>query len=254
VFGRILTHPTLRFVTCLDFDDLYRSNTDDMDLTPLAARRDLNHLTEFTALSCHDDAGAFAVSPLWAGPGLSNLRRLTLGGRYSPSEIVPLARSPHFPRLESVVVDIMDDSRAPGVLVRAFAGSKHFSNLRRIVATGGDGVLPDTLFYLLLSPRLPRLEFVDCDIELDPNGMSGTKTTGPGVVRDLADLPEVAKLCKLRLENMGLGDGDTAPLVSSPHLTNLEYLNVSSNRLTEAGVGRLRARFPIVIAESQRPA
>jgi hypothetical protein len=49
-----------------------------------------------------------------------------------------------------------------------------------------------------------------------------------------------------------LTDGDVGPLLTSPHLASLEVLNVSGNRLTEAGIEQLRGRFPVVSADYQR--
>ena len=101
-YAALFTHPALRHVTSLRLDWMFGANT--VDLTPLAARRDLERLTELSvdADNC-DEATVVDDSALWVSGALSNLRRL----RLSAPHFHGLARTPYLTRLRSCSVETL---------------------------------------------------------------------------------------------------------------------------------------------------
>jgi hypothetical protein len=254
IFAHVLNHRALRHVTCLDLDDQFGIG-DAVDLTLLATRRDLKRLTEFTAMAVYQEGAIFNVEVLGNGSGLSNLRKFAVGGPYLEHQIVPLANSRHFPRLESLNVHLYDCGD-PAEVLRAFSRTKFFPNLRRIAAHGRD-VNPSVVFAVLRSPWLPRLESLDYDLNdfdradwnADDDG-NRIYENAAAYVRELVAMPEVAKLRQLQLGGMNLRDKDFECVLSSPHLADLQFLGVFNNPLSKKVVKRLRERFPLVHANS----
>jgi hypothetical protein len=98
---------------------------------------------------------------------------------------------------------------------------------------------------LVASPRHSHLAEVQFDLP-DTDNENFDPPAGAAFVRRLAGLPQATRLGKLRLAGLGLGDPNVEPLLASPHLTGLGYLNVRKNRLSPGMVERLRLRFPRV--------
>ncbi len=129
-FEPFLTHPAFRHVTWLDLDGL--EGSEGPDLTPLAARRDLQRLTALTARADHQEGVRLEFGALWRSAALSNLRRLAITGNYTEDDYLALAKSPKLPRLQALEIGnhvglmFFDGEQ----FVRAFASTPHFSDLR----------------------------------------------------------------------------------------------------------------------------
>src|SRR5262249_13308233 len=147
--------------TSLRLDWMLGANT--VDLTPLAARRDLGRLTDLSVDASNvEESASIDASELWASPAVSNLRRLTFCGRES---FLPLAQSTHLTRLKSLDTGFFHrEVGDPGLA--ALAGSSHFPELQHLslrTSEGGQGYHPLSVLRLLLSPRLPGLGWVGFD-------------------------------------------------------------------------------------------
>jgi hypothetical protein len=254
-FERFLAHPALRHVTCLDMDDLGHPI---LELKSLATRRDLNRLTEVTARADYQEGGTIDFKALRRS--VPNLRRLALTGNYDDSYFVKLAKCQHFPQLQELEIGnhthLLPFDGAK--VLRAFVGSPDFPELRWIHLDLADGVgySPAEILALIRSPHLPRLEYVDiyCGDGWSPvPGEDEVDLDAAAFVRDLAALPEAARLRILRLDQLRLTD-DVKPLLTSPYLAGLEMLNVDGNRLSKAAIEQLRQRFPAVSADRQQRA
>jgi uncharacterized protein (TIGR02996 family) len=247
-FEQFLVHPALRHATCLRMDDLAGPSSLP-NLKSLAARRDLKRLTEVTARADYQEGGSIDVIDL--GRATPNLRRLALTGNYGDSDFVRLAKCQYFPNLQELEIGnhirLMPFDGAN--VLQAFARSHHFPALRRIEFGEADGLGYSAagVLELIRSPHLPRLEYVGIGLGEDDLAMDES-----AFVRDLAALPEAARLRILRLDNLRLTDDDVKPLLTSPHLAGLEMLNMDGNRLSKAAVEQLRQRFPAVSVDRQQ--
>jgi uncharacterized protein (TIGR02996 family) len=160
-YAALFTHPALRHVTSLRLDWMFGGNT--LDLTPLAARRDLDRLTDLSVDASNvEESAPIDADELWTSPAISNLRRLTFCG---PASFLPLAQSTHLTRLKSLDTGFYHDQVGdPGLA--ALADSSYFPELQQISlrgSEGGRGYHPLSVLRLLLSPLLPSLEWVDFD-------------------------------------------------------------------------------------------
>jgi uncharacterized protein (TIGR02996 family) len=160
-YAALFAHPALRHVTSLQLNWMLGGNT--VDLTPLAARRDLDRLTDLSVDASNvDESAPINARELWASPAISNLRRLTFCG---PDSFLPLAQSTHLTRLKSLSTGFYHNQVGdPGLAT--LAESSYFPELQHLSlreSEGGNGYHPLSVLRLLLSPRLPSLEWVDFD-------------------------------------------------------------------------------------------
>jgi|GEM_PF-6335358 len=175
------------------------------DLTPLAGRRDLDRLTELHInAGNHQYAGYVDACALWASPALPNLRRLVFRGPYEEGDYLPLAESSYFPRLQSLSMSFNHARTGAdgGRVLRAFAESPHFPNLREVDLDGSGSSLryrPQDVLALLRSPRLTGLEFVEFDFNVEWEEWVDVWASGYGLpsnaVGFVAALTEIAAAC-----------------------------------------------------------
>jgi uncharacterized protein (TIGR02996 family) len=265
-FERFLSHPGLRHVTCLNLDDRIGTN---FDLFALAGRRDLHRLTELTCRADYEEGGQLDFDGKKLAKALPNLRRLALVGRYPKEAYLPLAKSACFPKLQWLEIGSTGDTGSyfedEWLVLKAIADSAHLPELRRIdIGSAIRGVYgPTDVLALIRSPHLPKLECVEFNFgggwhprkKKDPfGGLEDLELDSPVFVRDLASTPEAARLRKLSLYSIRLTDADVGPLLTSPHLAGLEFLNVGENRLSQGVIKQLKQRFPVVDADRQEPA
>jgi hypothetical protein len=157
-YAALLTHPALRHVTSLRLDWMLGGS--DVDLTALAARRDLDRLTDLSVdAGGVDESAPINSRKLWASPALSNLRRLSICG---PENFLPLAKSTHLTRLQSLTAGGYPDEAGDTVLA-TLADSSYLPELQYLCPRWRRGYHPLSVLRLLLSPRLPSLEWVDFD-------------------------------------------------------------------------------------------
>jgi uncharacterized protein (TIGR02996 family) len=158
-YAALFTHPALRHVTSLRVDWMLGANT--VDLTPLAARRDLDRLTDLSVDASNvEEAAPVDDSALWASGALSNLRRL----RLSAPDFQGLAQTPYLTRLRSLSIGLwrwryhhLDEGFA------ALASASNFTELRDLFI--GRECNPGHLLQLLRATRLPSLEWIEFDLE-----------------------------------------------------------------------------------------
>jgi hypothetical protein len=195
---------------------------------------------------CGDNLGDLVGSSAFP-----NLRRLALTGEYIDFDPLALARSPHFPRLQSLAMpggggEVSTDFHAA---LEAFADSPHFPYLRELLL--GPGPLRQSslngLLALVRSPGLPRLEVID--LRRDENVLRRAEDSDEtddderpnclAFARELATIPEAARLRKLLLAHYRLRDGGVEALASSPYLAGLTSLNLANTQIADAGAAAL---------------
>jgi uncharacterized protein (TIGR02996 family) len=160
-YAALFTHPALRHVTSLRLDWMFGGDT--VDFTPLSTRRDLDRFTDLSVDASNvEDSAPIDADALWASPAVANLRRLKFCG---PADFLPLAQSTHLTRLQSLDTGFYHDLVGDQGLA-TLADSSHFPELQHLSlrnSEGGHGYHPLSVLRLLLSPRLPGLEWVDFD-------------------------------------------------------------------------------------------
>jgi uncharacterized protein (TIGR02996 family) len=156
-YAALFTHPTLRHVTSLRLDWMLGGTT--VDLTPLAARRDLGRLTDLSVDASNvEEAAPVDDSALWASGALSNLRRLRLSDPWFPA----LAQTPYLTRLRSLDVGLWR-CHHPDEGFAALAGASNFSELRELSIRVECN--PGHRLHLLRTTRLPSLEWIESELE-----------------------------------------------------------------------------------------
>jgi uncharacterized protein (TIGR02996 family) len=210
-------------------------------LKPLASSPHLGRLAELRISCGWEGCLALDIDDLLASAAFPNLRRLALTGSIMMFDLLKLAKSPHFPRLQSMTIDFLDpyygDAPLPNEALLAFAKSPHFQDLREVTLKDKQARQSslDGLLALVRSPRLPRLEAIefcfDEDEEEQPDYLS--------FVHELAAAPEAARLRKLSLWGYRIGDAGAEALAASPHLAQLSVLDLSHNQITVRGAEAL---------------
>jgi uncharacterized protein (TIGR02996 family) len=110
----------------------------------------------------------------------------------------------------------LDDAKFNDKLARKLASSPHAHGLRSLIVEDGRGLKVSGVSALLAEGALPSL------IELD---LSSARL-GDNGLRQLARLPGLARLRRLRLIMGGFGDAGAAALIESPHLAPIEELGL----------------------------
>jgi uncharacterized protein (TIGR02996 family) len=236
----LATAPETRWLTRLRIQGC---EGEPVSLKPLASSTHLGRLTELSISCGWEGCEAVDIDDLLTSAAFPNLRRLTLTGSNIPFDLLNLAKSRHFPRLQSMTIDFLNPyyggAPLPNVGLQAFAKSRHFPDLREVTLKDRHARQSslDGLLALVRSPRLPRLEVIgfcfDEEEEEQPDYLA--------FVQALAAMPEAARLLKLSLWGYHIGDAGVEALAASPHLANLTNLNLSGNEIGDEGALTLAA-------------
>jgi uncharacterized protein (TIGR02996 family) len=246
----IATHPGLRRATSLNLSDWQYQPDEVPDYSPLLVESpNLGGLRELD-LGCGAEANEIDLAPLWPRLRLPSLRRLVIDGDsgrgagpdHLRRNFAGLVACDRFQRLEEL--DACGSAYGDADL-RLLAGSPHFPALRRVRLQVADDDRPTPtpagVIGLLRSPLRSGLRHLDVDVNLAAPG-AWTRE----YVRLLTKAPEAHQLRGLNLIHFGLTDEDAALLEASPHLTDLEFIDVTNNNLSADAVTRLRQKFPRV--------
>jgi uncharacterized protein (TIGR02996 family) len=246
----IAAHPGLRRATSLNLSDWQYQIDEVPDYSPLLAESpNLGGLRELD-LGCGAEANEIDLAPLWPRFRLPSLRRLVIDGDtgrgagpdHLRRNFAGLVACDRFPRLEELDAC---GSAYNDADVRLLAESPHFPTLRRVRLQVGDDDRPTPtpagVIGLLRSPLRSGLHHVDVRVNI-----SSPSDWTREYIRLLAKTPEARRLRGLDLWCFGLTDEDAAVIAASPHLTNLEFIDVTNNMLSADGVARLRQKFPRV--------
>jgi uncharacterized protein (TIGR02996 family) len=237
-------HPTFALVNELDLS--WSSNVMHDALPDLAAAGPLPALR---TLGLHVEQIGEKVEFLHRLTNLSALGELDVSsweevGSYD-GRSRPAFEWPHFPRLRRL--DVAGTCVTDADLTR-LADFGPYPLLRRIDVEGASRVTPQGVLALAASPRHPHL--TDIVASGYDEGGAWDAPAGAAFVARLTELPQAARLEKLRLPGLGLTDAAVEPLLTTRHLSGVGYLDVRRNPLSPGTVDRLKARFPRVEADA----
>jgi hypothetical protein len=253
-YAALFTHPALRHVTSLRLDWMLGGNT--VDLAPLAARRDLDRLTDLSVDAGNvEEAAPVDDGALWASGALSNLRRLRLSDPWLPA----LAQTPWLTRLRSLDVGLWR-CQHPDEGFAALASASNFPELRE-VSIGGE-CNPGHLLDLLRASRLPSLEWIEFDLEgLDGSVWEewaetfrkGHPSLAAGFVSELRAVAgacqrtdKVRRVCcglEVLMSGLGFRVDENRRLVPTEFLSNLSNTGLDDVVLTAIAVSPQLARL-----------
>jgi uncharacterized protein (TIGR02996 family) len=228
-------HPAIALVTDIDFS--WAMQPLETALPDLASAGPLPRLRCLKIVDENDGGEADQFHQLRNLPGL---RDLTINW----ASLADFEAWPPFPELRRLNVS---RSGVRGIDLVRLAESDRFLRLEAIDVSLCR-VTPDGILALIASDRRPGLAEVRFVNEQDPS-LLREGFAAAEFIRRLADLPQAARLQRLRLYHLALTDADVEPLLASPHLAGLGYLDVRRNRLSAKAVLRLRERFPRVEGE-----
>ena len=237
-------HPAFALVNELDLS--WSSNVMDDALPDLAAAGPLPALR---TLGLHVEQIGHEVEFLRRLTNLSALGDLDVSnweevGSYDGRSRPPF-EWPSLPRLR--LLDVAGTCVTDADLTR-LADSGQYPLLRQIHVERASRVTPQGVLALAASPRHPHLAEIDFEACVDQES-AWDAPAGADFVARLAQLPQAARLEKLRLPGLGLTDADVEPLFAT-RLGGVGYLDVRRNRLSPGMVARLKARFPRVEADA----
>lgn len=200
------------------------------------------HLQQLDALDLGanglDDAGVETLARSSNFPALTVLS-LNNNDRITAEGVAQLAASPFFAGLTTLDVsgnDITDAGVRAVVDSAAMARLHTFNVSGNPIGDAGASALAKSELLGRVLARTPRLELRKCEI-------------GPEGVAALVASPALKRCGTLDLTGNDAGDRGFAAVVTTPNLTHLRVLKLGRNQITDAGVAAVRTALPRLLAQ-----
>jgi uncharacterized protein (TIGR02996 family) len=143
----------------------------------------------------------------------------SLGGSRGEVALDTLLQSPHLGSLAQLDVSYNALSSQD---IAALASTRKLPNLEHLDLGGQSFTNPEELIYLLENPALTRLSSLSWT-----GWMNSSRDAIQEAWRRLATCPALARLTRLDFRGIALADNAIQFLAASPHLTSLEFLDLS---------------------------